>query len=148
MTATVDDLLAAARSRIRRLGPVEAAAAWDRGALLVDIRPTLQRELEGRIPGALVVERNVFEWRLDPAGDHRLAEVRDHGQEVIVVCSEGYASSLVAATLVDLGFTRAADLEGGFVAWAEAGLPIEPPAPAVRRSEPGIFGGLGTPVPG
>jgi rhodanese-related sulfurtransferase len=122
---TVDELLDEARSRIRRLDPHAACEAWRSGALLVDIRPTLQREIEGSIPGALVVERNVFEWRFDPAGDHRLAEVRDHGQDVVVVCSEGYASSLVAAVLVDLGFETAADLEGGFVAWAEAGLPVE-----------------------
>lgn len=122
---TVDDLLDEARSRIRRLDPHAAWKAWRSGALLVDIRPTLQREIEGRIPGSLVVERNVFEWRFDPASDHRLAEVRDHDQDVVVVCSEGYASSLVAAVLVDLGFETAADLEGGFVAWAEAGLPVE-----------------------
>ena len=122
---TVDDLLDEARSRIRRLDPHAAWTAWRDGALLVDIRPTLQREIEGSIPGALVVERNVFEWRFDPSSDDRLAEVRDHDQDVVVVCSEGYASSLVAAVLVDLGFETAADLEGGFVAWAEAGLPVE-----------------------
>jgi rhodanese-related sulfurtransferase len=127
MPLTVDDLLASARARIRRLGPHETAAAVSRGALLIDIRPTLQRRWEGEVPGALVVERNVLEWRLDPAGDHRLAEITDHDREVIVMCSEGYASSLVAATLLDLGYASAADLDGGFQAWARAGLPVSRP---------------------
>jgi len=121
---TVDDLLAAARRRIRRLEPKEAAEVWIRGALLIDIRPTFQRRWEGEIPGAVAVERNVLEWRLDPASVHRLAEITDHRRDVIVLCSEGYASSLVAATLVDLGYTAAADVTGGFQAWAAAGLPI------------------------
>ena len=124
MTLTVDDLLADARSRIRRLDPHEAAAAWRRGAMLIDIRPTVQRRWEGEVPGAVVVERNVLEWRLDPASAHRLAEVADHDREIIVMCSEGYASSLVAATLVDLGYVSAGDLDGGFLAWARAGLPV------------------------
>ena len=124
MSVTVDDLLAAARARIRRLDPHETAAACRRGALLIDIRPTVQRRWEGEVPGALVIERNVLEWRLDPASAHRLAQITDHDREIVVMCSEGYASSLVAATLVDLGFTSAADLDGGFQAWAKAGLPI------------------------
>ena len=124
MTLTVDQLLAEARSRIRRLAPSEAAESRRRGALLIDIRPVAQRRFEGEIPGALVVERNVLEWRLDPASDHRLAEVTGHHQEVVIVCSEGYTSSLAAAALVDLGFASAADLDGGFKAWAEAGLPV------------------------
>jgi rhodanese-related sulfurtransferase len=124
MTRTVDDLLAAARRRIRRLDPEEAARAWAQGALLIDIRPTLQRSWEGEIPGAVAVERNVLEWRLDPASAHCLAEITDHHREIIVVCSEGYASSLVAATLVELGYTSAADVTGGYQAWAAAGLPV------------------------
>ena len=124
MPLTVDDLLVSARARIRRLDPHETAAACRRGAMLIDIRPTLQRRWEGEVPGAVVVERNVLEWRLDPASVHRLAEVTDHEQEIVVMCSEGYASSLVAATLVELGFTAAADLDGGFQAWAKAGLPV------------------------
>ena len=124
MAITVDDLLASARGHIRRLDPHEAAAARRRGALLIDIRPTIQRRWEGEVPGAVVVERNVLEWRLDPASAHRLAQITDHDQEIIVMCSEGYASSLVAATLVELGFTSAGDLEGGFQAWAKAGLPV------------------------
>jgi rhodanese-related sulfurtransferase len=72
----------------------------------------------------VVIERNVLEWRVDPASAHRLAQITDHDREIVVMCSEGYASSLVAATLVDLGFSSAADLEGGFQAWAQAGLPV------------------------
>jgi rhodanese-related sulfurtransferase len=121
---TVDDLLESARARIRRLGPHETAAACRRGAVLIDIRPTVQRRWEGEVPGAVVIERNVLEWRLDPASAHRLAVVTDHDREIVVMCSEGYASSLVAATLVDLGYTSAADLVGGFQAWRMAGLPV------------------------
>jgi rhodanese-related sulfurtransferase len=124
MPVTVDDLLEAARARIRRLDPHETAAACRRGALLIDIRPTVQRRWEGEVPGALVVERNVLEWRLDPISAHRLAAVTDHDREIVVMCSEGYASSLVAATLVELGYSSAADLDGGFQAWAKAGLPV------------------------
>jgi rhodanese-related sulfurtransferase len=124
MPLTIDDLLASARDRIRRLGPHETAAARRRGAVLIDIRPTIQRRWEGEVPGAVVVERNVLEWRLDPASAHRLAQITDHDREIIVMCSEGYASSLVAATLVELGYTSAGDLEGGFQAWAKAGLPV------------------------
>jgi rhodanese-related sulfurtransferase len=124
MSVTVGDLLVAARARIRRLDPNETAAACRRGALLIDIRPTVQRRWEGEVPGALVVERNVLEWRVDPASAHRLAQITDHDREIVVMCSEGYASSLVAAMLVDLGFASAADLDGGFQAWAKAGLPV------------------------
>jgi rhodanese-related sulfurtransferase len=134
MPLTVEDLLEDARARIRRLGPHEAAAARRRGALLIDIRPTVQRRWEGEIPGAMVVERNVLEWRLDPASDHRLAGITDHDREIIVLCSEGYASSLVAATLVDLGFASAADLDGGFQAWARAGLPVRRRRPRLRAA--------------
>ena len=126
MPLTVDDLLASARLRIRRLDPHETAAACLRGAMLIDIRPTIQRRWEGEVPGAVVIERNVLEWRLDPASAHRLAQITDHDQEIVVMCSEGYASSLVAATLVDLGYTSAGDLDGGFQAWAKAGLPVRP----------------------
>jgi len=124
MPCTADDLLAAARARIRRLEPEEAAHAWAQGAVLIDIRPTFQRRWEGEAPGALVVERNVLEWRVDPASAHRLAQITDHRREIIVVCSQGYASSFAAATLVDLGHASAADVTGGFQAWAAAGLPV------------------------
>lgn len=123
MTDTVDDLLARARARLHRLDPADAAAAVARGALLVDIRPAWQRADEGEIPGALLIERNHLEWRLDPSTDARIPEAVDHDVEIIVVCSEGYSSSLAAASLQDLGLHRATDLIGGFRAWRDAGLP-------------------------
>lgn len=129
--ATVDDLLAAARARLRRLDPAAAAAARERGALLVDIRSEAQRVAQGEIPGAVIVERTVLEWRLDPASPHRLPQIDDHSRsrQIVVVCSEGYSSSLAAAVLQDLGLTGATDLVGGFEAWARAGLPVTRPIP-------------------
>ncbi|GAA4892012.1 rhodanese-like domain-containing protein [Actinomycetospora straminea] len=124
--STVDDLLAAARARLHRLEPDEAAAAVADGARLVDIRPGWQRLDEGTVPGALVIERNHLEWRLDPTSDARVAEVTDHDQQWIVLCSEGYTSSLAAAALLDLGLHRATDVAGGFRAWSAAGLPTAP----------------------
>jgi rhodanese-related sulfurtransferase len=124
MTRSVDELLAAARARLRRVDPTEAAAAVERGALLVDTRPLQQRRSEGEIPGALLIERNHLEWRLDPSSDARIPEATDHDVEIVVLCSEGYSSSLAAASLQDLGLHRATDLAGGFRAWREAGLPI------------------------
>jgi rhodanese-related sulfurtransferase len=127
MRRTVDDLLAAARSRLARVGPHEAAAAAGDGALLVDIRSDTQRAADGAIPGALHHPRNVLEWRADPnASHHDPALSGDLGRHVILVCDAGYASSLAAATLQDLGFARATDLDGGFQAWRAAGLPVEP----------------------
>ena len=127
MTRSVDDILAAARARLHRLTPAEAARAVDeRDALLVDTRPGWQRREEGGIPGALLIERNHLEWRLDPASDARIPEAVDHDVEVIVFCSEGYSSSLAAASLQDLGLHRATDLVGGFKAWDAAGLPTQP----------------------
>ncbi len=117
MTVSVDDLVERARRRIRRVGPHELEGLVAEGGLVVDIRPAEQRRQEGAMPGALVVERNVLEWRLDPASDHRLSQVRDFGQPVVVVCSAGFASSLAAASLTDLGYQRAADLIGGYQAW-------------------------------
>ena len=124
MTRTVDQLLDQARSRLRRLDPEQAAAVLEGGGLLVDIRPAAQRQEEGEVPGALIVERNVLEWRLDPASPHRLAAVRGYDQPIVILCSEGYTSSLAAAVLQDLGLHRATDLVGGFKAWARAGLPV------------------------
>ena len=123
---TIDELLAAARARLRRLTPHEALDAQAKGALLVDVRPVEKRHAEGRIPGALVVDRNVLEWRLDPASPNRVPEAADHDVQVVVVCSEGYQSSLAAATLQDLGLHRATDLTGGAQAWIAAGLPVDP----------------------
>ncbi|MCW2600764.1 MAG: sulfurtransferase [Frankiales bacterium] len=122
---TVDDLLWEARRQLDRLSPQQTLAAQRLGALLVDIRPHAQRVLEGEIPGALVVERNVLEWRLDPQSTARVPE-SSYDAWVVVLCSEGYTSSLAAASLQVLGISRATDLEGGFVAWREAGLPTVP----------------------
>jgi rhodanese-related sulfurtransferase len=123
---TIDALLAAARARLTRLRPHEAHAAVAGGALLVDTRCVSQRAADGVIPGALYHPRNVLEWRADPASDAcdpTLAA--DLDRLLIVVCDEGYASSLAAAMLQDLGFARATDLDGGFRAWRAAGLPVE-----------------------
>jgi rhodanese-related sulfurtransferase len=118
LTRSVDDLLNISRQRVSRVTPSQLADVLDSGGIVIDIRPAHQRSTEGPLPGALVVERNVLEWRLDPNSPYRLPAVRDHGQQVIVVCSEGYASSLAAASRADLGFERAGDLEGGHKAWA------------------------------
>ena len=122
---TVDTLLEAARANLQRVLPADAEHAARRGALLIDIRPSELRTRDGTIPGALRIERNVLEWRLDPAGAHRIPEVRSHDQVVIVVCDEGYASSLAAVSLQQLGLQHATDLVGGFQAWKAAGLPID-----------------------
>jgi rhodanese-related sulfurtransferase len=123
---TINDLLVAARRRLDRLEPREAAAAVRDGAVLVDIRSERDREREGLIPGALFVPRNVLEWRLDPASGHSAPELVDAlDRRIILVCNEGFQSSLAAATLRDLGFVRATDLVGGFQAWRNAGLPVE-----------------------
>ena len=98
-------------------------AAQADGALLVDIRPAAQRAAEGEVPGTMVIERNVLEWRLDPASAARLPQA-GYDRRVIIMCSEGYTSSLAAAALQDLGIRGATDLDGGFRAWAAAGLPV------------------------
>ena len=120
---TVDELLDEARASLRRVTPIEAERAAADGALIVDIRPSEQRSHDGTIPGALIIDRNVLEWRLDPAGAHRIPEVRSPDEVVIVVCNEGYASSLAARSLQQLGLHRATDLIGGFQEWKAAGLP-------------------------
>jgi rhodanese-related sulfurtransferase len=124
----VGTIVALARQRLRRLGPAEAFEAVRGGALLVDIRPQTQRAAEGLVPGALHVERNVLEWRFDPASEARLPQAAGYDQHVIIMCSQGYASSLAAASLQDIGLVNATDLAGGFLAWAAAGLPCLPPA--------------------
>ncbi len=125
--SAVDRLLAEARAALDRVGPDEAASILDAGGLLVDIRPVAQRRQFGEIPGSLVIERNVLEWRLDPAGADRLPEIIGPEHQVVVFCQEGYASSLAAASLQALGLRRATDLDGGFVAWKRAGLPVSDP---------------------
>ncbi len=120
---TIEDVLAGARSGLDRIGPLRARQELAAGAVLVDIRPAAQRAAEGEIPGALVIERNVLEWRLDPASSARLPQAR-YDLRVIVFCSEGYTSSLAAAALQELGLRGATDLDGGFLAWQRAGLPV------------------------
>lgn len=125
---SIDQVLSAARARLHRLSPDEAYAAMVKTeAMLVDIRPESQRAVEGNIAGALVVERNVLEWRFDPTSSDRLPAAIDHHIQVIVFCSEGYTSSLAATALQDLGLWRATDVVGGFQAWKAMGLPIVSP---------------------
>jgi rhodanese-related sulfurtransferase len=119
---SIAEVLAGARAKLHRLTPNEAHAAQQSGAVLVDIRPQHDREADGLLPGGLVVERNVLEWRFDPASDARLG-MAAYDLGVIVVCNEGYTSSLAAAALQDLGVWRATDIVGGYRAWRSAGLP-------------------------
>jgi len=122
-TSAIDALLAAARADLHRVAPMDLAAELDAGALLVDIRPVEQRRRDGELPGAVVIDRNVLEWRLDPTSDHRIPQVTGPDQRIIIVCNEGYSSSLAAATLRQLGLLAATDVVGGFqalaVAWQE-----------------------------
>ena len=124
----IDQILETARTRLARLDPHEVHRAMRHGAVLVDIRPAAQRAEHGEIPGAIVIERNVLEWRLDPRSSARLSFATGYHLEVIVTCQEGYTSSLAAASLQDLGLFRATDLTGGFAAWRAAGLPTLGPA--------------------
>ncbi len=121
---TVNDLVVEARSRLRRLEPHEAATALADGWLLVDIRDSGQIAADGEIPGAVRVPRNVLEWRAPPATEFQDPRIRGREDRLILVCSQGYQSSLAAATLQDLGCSGATDVVGGFEAWREAGLPI------------------------
>jgi rhodanese-related sulfurtransferase len=128
--SAVDRLVAAARQRLQRVDARRAKEIVDGGGLLIDIRPAAQRAEFGEVPGALIVERNNLEWRLDPGGSHRLPEVADPERAVVVMCQEGYASSLAAESLLRLGRPNSTDLDGGFVAWKAAGYPTTPPAAA------------------
>jgi rhodanese-related sulfurtransferase len=126
MTASrIDQILAAARERLRRLEAPEVPAAVRRGAVLVDIRPQAQREREGSVPAALVIERNVLEWRCDPTSDARLPQAVDDDVEWVVLCSQGYTSSLAAVALQDLGLHRATDVVGGYHALRDSGALAE-----------------------
>lgn len=121
----IDELLERVRAGYGRIEPQDAYKAARAGdALLVDIRYAALRERDGLIPGALVVERNELEWRLDPQGSHRLPEATSHALRIVVICNEGYASSLAVQSLHQLGLHRATDLVGGFQAWRAAGLPV------------------------
>jgi rhodanese-related sulfurtransferase len=123
---SIDQILTGARARLDRLDAHSAHRAHRDGAILVDIRPVAQRIASGQIPRALVVERNVLEWRFDPASDARLSIADRYDLPVVVYCEEGYTSSLAAAALQDLGLFRATDLIGGIQAWLAAGLPTAP----------------------
>ena len=123
---TIDELLAQARAGLERVGPQEAHEALRDGALLVDIRAEHQRAADGVVRDAIWLARNVLEWRCDPSSDARDERVGGLQRHVIVMCDEGYQSSLAAATLQQLGFARATDLDGGFQAWRAAGLPVDP----------------------
>jgi rhodanese-related sulfurtransferase len=122
MPSGIDELLADARRHLQRVTPQSAADALAGGALLIDIRPLEQRRWQGEVPGAAIVGRNVLEWRLDP-GPHRIPEATLR-RAVIVLCAQGYASSLAARSLQVLGWRDATDVVGGFEAWAAAGLPV------------------------
>ena len=120
----VDRLLERARAGYKRAEAHEAVKLGASGALLVDIRPAAQRAEFGEIPGALIIERNVLEWRLDPTSPHRHPAVTGPDQSVVIFCQAGYASSLAAVSLHQLGLDNATDLVGGFEAWKQAGLPV------------------------
>src|SRR5207247_10255307 len=126
-TSRLDRLLARARGRLKRLSARRALAAIRKGAILVDTRPEFQRRADGEIPGAIVIERNHIEWRLDPGSEGRIPEAQDANVQWIVICDEGYASSLAAATLQTIGLRRATDVVGGFRAWRAANLPVLTP---------------------
>lgn len=118
----IDRILDDARSRLTRMSAQDVPAALARGAVLVDIRPQAQRDREGDVPAALVVERNVLEWRCDPTSDARLPQAMDDDVEWVVLCSEGYTSSLAAAALLDLGLHRSTDVIGGYHALKAEGV--------------------------
>src|SRR6202035_3232832 len=123
MPMSIDELLAKARQRLVRIEAAQAAAELADGALVVDTRPADQRAEGGEIPGATGIDRNVLEWRLAPSSPWRIPAATDHSVRMIVICNNGYSSSLVAATLQDLGLVNATDVIGGFQAWRAAGLP-------------------------
>ena len=132
---SIDEVLSEARGRLSRVSPEDARARQLAGALLVDIRYELLRRQDGVIPGALIVERNELEWRLDPLCDYRLPQAAHHDLDVLVLCNEGYASSLAAVGLHELGLHRATDVIGGFQAWSAAGLPVAAPPAGPSHEE-------------
>lgn len=139
---TIDDMLRRARATLERLEPDEALAAQGAGALIVDVRSHDERARLGVIPDSLHVPRTVLEWRLDPDSPHRNPHACDLERQVVVVCADGYSSSLAAAALQELGYARATDLIGGFNGWKSRGLPTMPAPPA----EDGVAG-MGIPAP-
>jgi rhodanese-related sulfurtransferase len=122
MASRIDKVLDAARDRLQRLPASAVPGALERGAILVDIRPQAQRDREGNVAAALVIERNVLEWRCDPTSDAKLPEAVDDDVEWVVLCSEGYTSSLAAASLIGLGLHKATDVVGGYHALAAEGV--------------------------
>lgn len=117
-TSMIDQLLVESRVGLDRVHASDLEQELAAGALVVDTRPADQRDRDGVLPGAVIIDRNVLEWRLDPSSPHRLPIADDAGRRIVVVCNEGYSSSLAAHTLQRLGLTRATDLIGGFQAWA------------------------------
>ena len=118
--------LAAARASLERVTPQQTKALIDAGGLVVDTRTESQRRRAGEIPGAVVIDRTVLEWRLDPACPFRSEVAPGYDDPVVVVCAQGYSSSLAAASLQRVGLSKATDMIGGFEAWAAAGLPVVP----------------------
>jgi len=137
---TIDDLVREARSRLERLEPEEALAAQGVGALLIDTRSNDERARYGVIPGALHIPRSVLEWRLDPGTDSafRNPNVLGLDQWLVLVCANGYSTSLAAATLQEIGFDRATDVVGGFMAWKGQGLPVHPAPDVDETAVPGM----------
>jgi rhodanese-related sulfurtransferase len=136
MTTTVggvDALLEQARIGMRRLDPHETRTAVTAGALLIDTRTDRQRAMQGDLPGAIVIDRTVLEWRLDPTSASRIPEATGHDRQIVVVCRQGYSSSLAAANLCAIGLHRATDLAGGVEAWLAAGLPTTTQPADVRE---------------
>jgi rhodanese-related sulfurtransferase len=136
---TLDELFAEARARIERLQPAEAFAESEQGARVIDIRSDTDRERDGIVPGSLHVPRTVLEWRLDPESAWRTPYVSGLDQRIVLLCDHGFSSVFATAMLVDLGFTRAADVVDGFAAWRAAGLPVAP-APTRSRDSGGLAG--------
>ena len=122
MTSRIDKVLETARARLQRMAADAVPGALERGAVLVDIRPQAQRDREGHVAAALVIERNVLEWRCDPTSDAKLPQAVDDDVEWVVLCSEGYTSSLAAASLIDLGLRKSTDVVGGFHALKAEGV--------------------------
>lgn len=114
---SIDDILTDARARLDRVAPEDLERERLNGAVIIDTRPVEQRTRDGELPGAIVIDRNVLEWRLDPSCDHHIPAVTGHGTRIVIVCNEGYSSSLAAARLHDIGLHRATDLIGGYQAW-------------------------------
>jgi rhodanese-related sulfurtransferase len=129
----IDVVLRRARDGMRRLDPHETRAAVTAGALLIDTRTDRQRAVQGDLPGAIVIDRTVLEWRLDPTSASRIPEATGHDRQIVVVCRQGYSSSLAAASLRAIGLHRATDLAGGVEAWLAAGLPTSTERADVRE---------------